>query len=456
MAKSILKPLLVVEDDPGLQSQLRWSFEGYNVVLASDRESALVELERHKPAVVTLDLGLPPDPANATEGLKTLEQILAIDPHTKIVVVTGNDEYENAVKAIAKGAYDFYQKPIDPDILGLIINRAYRLYELEEENRKLLSRTTAAPLEGVIAASPQMLKVCRTVEKVGPTDATTLLLGESGTGKEVIAKALHALSSRANKPFIAINSAAIPENLLESELFGYEKGAFTGAAKQTKGKIEYADGGTFFLDEVGDLPMALQAKILRFLQERVIERVGGRKEIPVDVRVICATHRELSELITEGSFREDLYYRISEITIKIPPLREREGDALLLARVFLDRFNRQNSKSIKGFSADALSAIESHGWPGNVRELENKVKRAVIMADGTQILAEDLDLADTSNENQDVEMVINLRQVRESAERKAIHRALSMCKDNISQAAELLGVSRPTLYDLMARYGMKR
>jgi len=456
MAKSALKSLLIVEDDPGLQSQLRWAFEGYNILVAGDRPTALSELENHKPPVVTLDLGLPPDSTNASEGFKTLEQILKIAPHTKVVVVTGNDEFENAVKAIALGAYDFYQKPIEPEILGMIINRAYRLFELEAENRKLSDQTTSSPLEGVIAASPQMLKICRTVEKVAPTDATTLLLGESGTGKEVVARALHAMSSRAKSAFVAINSAAIPENLLESELFGYEKGAFTGATKQTKGKIEYANGGTFFLDEVGDLPLPLQAKILRFLQERVIERVGGRKEIPVDVRIICATHQDLKELIKGSSFREDLYYRISEITVNIPSLREREGDSLLLARVFLNRFNRQHNKTIKGFAVDALNAIESYTWPGNVRELENKVKRAVIMADGNQIVADDLDLQDIADENMSEEIIINLRKVRETAERRAIHRALSMCKDNISQAAELLGVSRPTLYDLMARYSMKR
>ncbi len=456
MVKPTLKSLLIVEDDPGLQSQLRWAFEGYNILVAGDRETALSELENHKPPVVTLDLGLPPDATNASEGFKALAQMLKIAPHTKVVVVTGNDEFENAVKAIALGAYDYYQKPIEPEILGLIINRAHRLYELESENRKLAEQSAASPIEGIMAASPQMLKICRTIEKVAPTDATTLLLGESGTGKEVIARALHAMSPRAKFPFVAINSAAIPENLLESELFGYEKGAFTGASKQTKGKIEYANGGTFFLDEVGDLPLALQAKILRFLQERVIERVGGRKEIPVDVRIVCATHQDLKNLIKDSTFREDLYYRISEITIDIPPLRAREGDSLLLSRIFLNRFNRDQNKSIKGFAADALSAIESYHWPGNVRELENKVKRAVIMADGNQIVADDLDLQEFSDENSDEDMVINLRKVREAAERKAIHRALSMCKDNISQAAELLGVSRPTLYDLMARYNMKR
>jgi len=453
MTKPALKSLLIIEDDVGLQSQLRWSFENYDVLVAGDRETALAEMEKYKPPVVTLDLGLPPDPANASEGFETLGAILSLAPHTKVIVVTGNDDRENAVKAIGMGAYDFYQKPIDPEILSLIVDRAYALFHLEKENRQLSEQNLFSPLQGVIASSPQMLKVCRTVEKLAPTDVTTLLLGESGTGKEVIAQAIHALSPRAKKPFIAINSAAIPENLLESELFGYEKGAFTGAAKQTRGKIEYANGGTFFLDEVGDLPLALQAKMLRFLQERVIERVGGREEIPVDVRVICATHQNLPELIQSTGFREDLYYRISEITLDIPALREREGDALLLSRVFLDRYNQQLKKNYKGFTPDAITAIEHHSWPGNVRELENKVKRSVIMAEGQQITAEDLDLNIDENTS---EISVDLRQVRETAERLAIQRALTLCKDNISQAAELLGVSRPTLYDLMTRYGLKR
>jgi two-component system, NtrC family, response regulator len=454
MVKAPIKSLLVVEDDLGIQSQLRWAFDGYDVHIAGDSEAAIAEVEKHQPPVVTLDLGLPPDSANASQGFKTLEAILSIAPHTKVIVVTGNDDNENAVKAVGMGAYDFYQKPIDPDILGLIVSRAYNLYQLEQQNRKLQQRAVSSPLEGVIASSPQMLKVCRTVEKLAPTDVTTLLLGESGTGKEIIARAIHSLSPRAEKPFIAINSAAIPENLLESELFGYEKGAYTWANKQTKGKIEFANGGTFFLDEVGDLPAALQAKMLRFLQERVIERVGGREEIPIDVRVICATHQDLSRLIQEGIFREDLYYRISEISIEIPSLRERDGDSLLMARVFLDRFNQQLKKNFKGFTADALAAIENYSWPGNVRELENKVKRAVIMAEGQHISADDLELGGSSEGANDV--VMDLRQVRESAERLAIQRALTMCKDNVSQAADLLGVSRPTLYDLMTRYGLKK
>jgi two-component system NtrC family response regulator len=357
MAKQKLMPLLIVEDDPGLQKQLKWCFEGYEVVVAGDRSKAISELRRYEPPVVTLDLGLPPDPANATEGLATLEEILQLAPHTKVIVVTGNDEKENALRAISLGAYDYYQKPIEPDILGLIIERANRLYELEAENRRLADQKISSPLNGIIAASPQMLKVCQTVEKVAPVDVTTLLLGESGTGKELLAKALHDLSPRVSGPFVAINCAAIPETLLESELFGYEKGAFTGAAKQTRGKIEHAEGGTLFLDEIGDLSAALQAKLLRFLQERIIERVGGRKEIPVDVRVICATHQDLQKLIETTEFREDLYYRISEITIQIPPLRDRDGDIVLLAKDFLNKFNQQNAKTIKGFNSDAITKL---------------------------------------------------------------------------------------------------
>jgi two-component system NtrC family response regulator len=450
MTKERPKYLLVVEDDPGLQSQLRWSFDGYEVLIADDRESAITHLRRYEPSVVTLDLGLPPDPSNASEGLALLEEIINLAPQTKVIVVTGNDDRENAIKAIGLGAYDFYQKPIEPEILGLIIERAYKLYQLEDEYQKLLLKNEQSPIEGIIGGSPEMLKVCRTVEKVAPTDVTTLILGESGTGKELIARALHNLSPRANEKFLAINCAAIPETLLESELFGYEKGAFTGANKQTLGKFEYAHKGTFFLDEVGDLPMALQAKMLRFLQERVIERVGGREEIPVDVRIVCATHQDLSQLIEEGRFREDLYYRISEISINLPPLRDRGDDVLMLAKVFLDRYNKQNKRNIKGFSDNALAAIANYPWPGNIRELENKIKRAVIMAEGIQITAEELEL-----DEQGESLLVNLRQIRDEAERTAISRALIICGDSISRAAQILGVSRPTLYDLMNKHGFK-
>ncbi len=443
--------ILLVEDDPGLQKQLKWSLGDYELVLATDRDSAIAQLRRHEPAVVLLDLGLPPDADGANEGLAALQQILSLVPITKVIVVTGNLDRSNAVKAIQLGAYDFFQKPFDPDVLALMIARALHVHALEVENRLLLVQKGGSALSGLITSSESMLKVCRTVEKVAPANATVLLLGESGTGKEVLARAVHELSPRVGKRFVAINCAAIPDTLLESELFGYEKGAFTGAAKQTIGKIEYANEGTLFLDEIGDLPMPLQAKLLRFLQERVIERLGGRGEIPVDVRVVCATHRDLAGMIREGGFREDLYYRLSEIAIQIPPLRERPGDAVLLAQAFLERNAREMGRGIKGFTADALAALEAHGWPGNVREMENMIKRATIMADGTQITAADLGLDDGPIELQP----FNLRQAREHAERLAVSRALAHSEGNIAQAAELLGVTRPTLYDLMAKIGIK-
>ena len=444
------RKLLIIEDDPGLQSQLRWCFEGYEVVTASDQETALIEVRHHEPPVVTLDLGLPPDPTNASEGLATLEGILVLAPATKVIVVTGNDDRDNALRAVALGAYDFYQKPVDADILKLIVDRAYKLYELEQENRKL-AQQGGSLLQGIIAVNPVMLDICRTIEKIAPTNVSVLLLGESGTGKELLARALHQLSPRGQCNFVAINCAAIPDTLLESELFGYEKGAFTGAIKQTKGKIEYADGGTFFLDEVGDLPASLQAKLLRFLQERVIERIGGREAIPVDVRVVCATHRDLQTLISEDLFREDLYYRISEIIIQIPALRERSEDIVVLARTLLDSYSRKLRRPMRGFSKDAVFALESYSWPGNVRELENKIKRAVIMSDSNQITAGDLELEDIATDA----APLDLRHMRESAERQALSKALNYAAGNLSQAAELLGIARPTLYALLNKYRMK-
>lgn len=453
MAKRSQMPvLLLVEDDPGLLSQLRWCFDDFEVVTATNRDEAITQLRRAEPSVVTLDLGLPPDPGGASEGLATLEQILSLAPQTKVIVVTGNDDRDNAVRAVALGAYDFYQKPVDAELLKLIVQRAYQIYELEQENRRLQQNQGASPLPGLIAGSPEMLKICRTVEKVAPVDVTTLLLGESGTGKEVVARAIHSRSHRRDASFVAINCAAIPENLLESELFGHEKGAFTGATRQSRGKIEYADGGTLFLDEVGDLALSLQAKLLRFLQERSIERVGGREDIPVDVRVICATHQDLQALIAENAFREDLFYRISEMSITIPPLRERTDDAHLLARVFLERFAGEQGKAAKEFAPEALGAIKAHNWPGNVRELENRVKRAVVMADGAQITSEDLELSDAGEDP----LMLNLRQVRDDAEGRALRHTLQIVDGNISRAAELLGVSRPTLYDLLKKHGLNR
>jgi len=450
MADNTLKPLLVVEDNPGIQKQLKWSFEGYKVLLAGDRASAIEQLQKQNAPVVTLDLGLPPDPANASEGLATLQDILKLAPHTKVIVVTGNDDRANALEAISLGAYDYYQKPIDPDILGLIVDRAYHLYELEEESRRLAMAEGSSPLDGVLGASEAMLSACRLVEKVGPSEATSLILGESGTGKELFAQALHRLSPRKDKPFIALNCAAIPDNLLESELFGYEKGAFTGAVKQTKGKIEAASGGTFFLDEIGDMPLLLQAKMLRFLQERVVERLGGREIIEVDVRIVCATHRNLSQLIKEGEFREDLFFRISEIVIDVPALRERDNDKLLLAQTFLQQFGEKNGRSFRGFTEPARAMIDSYDWPGNVRELENRIKRAVVLADDSRISLTDLGFEEQSVQSDS----LNLRQARKQAEREVIQRALTIYDNNVTHAAEALGISRPSLYQLVKKLDM--
>jgi two-component system NtrC family response regulator len=449
--------LMMVEDDLGLQKQMRWSFDQYNVVFAQDRESAIAQLRRHEPAVVTLDLGLPPDADGTSEGFATLEQIVSLAPATKVIVLTGQNDRANALKAIGSGAYDFFAKPFEADILGLVLERAFRLADLERENRLLQSRQTGdAPLDGLLTRDPGMHKLCRQIEKLAPTTATVLLHGESGTGKEVLARALHDLSPRKDKRFVAINCAAIPENLLESELFGHEKGAFTGAVRQTQGKIEVADGGTLFLDEIGDLPHSLQAKLLRFLQERTIERIGGRAEIPVDVRVICATHRNLRERIAEGAFREDLFYRLTEMIVTIPPLRDRAGDATLLAHAFVQRFGAQNGRGRLTLRDDALDAIERHGWPGNVRELENCIKRAVIMADGNSIGADDLGLPAGAPHSSDPDGErFNLRQVRDEAEREAVVKVMARVEGNIARAADLLGVSRPTLYDMLNRFGLR-
>jgi two-component system NtrC family response regulator len=445
------RKLLVVEDDVGLQKQLRWGLDAYDVLVAGDRETALTLLRRHQPSVITMDLGLPPDADGATEGLALLQQVLATAPDTKVIVLSGNKDRFNVLKAIGMGAYDFHQKPFDADLLALVIERAFFLHGVQQDNRRMLQIEADSPLSGIISRDPGMLKVCRSVEKVAPSSATVLLLGASGCGKELIARGLHRLSARHDKRFVAINCAAIPEHLLESELFGYEKGAFTGAVRQTPGKIELAQGGTFFLDEIGDMAMALQAKLLRFLQERVIERVGGRSEIAVDVRIVCATHRNLKALVDEGAFREDLFYRLSEIVLMIPPLRDRVGDAVLLAQHFKNRFCASEGRSTMHFSTDAMAAIEAYAWPGNVREMENCIKRAVIMADGTQITAADLGLP----EGVPAEENIDLRTARDAAEYRVMVKALGRSGGNIARAAELLGISRPTLYDLMAHHGIK-
>jgi two-component system, NtrC family, response regulator len=439
--------LLIVEDDPGLQQQLKWCFDEYQVLQATERAGAIAQMRRFEPAVVLQDLGLPPDAAGVSEGLATLQELLKLAPRTKIIVVTGNVDRDNALRAVGLGAYDFYTKPVDTDVLKLIVHRAFHIAGLEAENLRLRQAQLATSFEGIVATEESMQKVCRMVEKVAPTNASVLILGESGTGKELIARAIHSRSERREKRFMAINCAAIPEQLLESELFGYEKGAYTGAVKQTIGRIETAEGGTLFLDEIGDMPVTLQAKLLRFLQDRKIERVGGRQEIPVDVRVVCATNQDLQALIAAQRFREDLYYRISEVTLNLPPLRKRPGDAVVLAQALLQR-SAPTAQAPRGYTEEALVAIQRHGWPGNVRELENRVKAASIMASGTLITAEDLGLSGNTGQF----AMLNLKAVRSQAERQAVQQAMALVDGNVSQAAELLGVTRPTLYDLMEKY----
>ena len=439
--------LLIVEDDAGLQRQLRWAYDDYEVIVAGDRREAIDAVRAEEPAVVTLDLGLPPDPDGVAEGFATLGEILRLKPDTKVIVASGHGARESALRAIAEGAWDFYQKPIDIDALGLIVARAFHVHALEEENRRLATAPREA-LGGLITAAPEMIKVTGMIERVATADVSVMLLGASGTGKEVLARGLHEKSGRKGQ-FVAINCAAIPETLLESELFGHEKGAFTGAVKTTEGKIELADGGTLFLDEIGDVPLPLQVKLLRFLQERVIERIGGRKAIAVDTRIVCATHQDVDAMVASGSFREDLYYRLAEIVVRIPSLAERTGDPVLLARHFLHHYAKAMNRPVTGLSPDALSAIDAWGWPGNVRELENRMKRAVIMADGKQVTAIDLDLAERETAEP-----INLKAVRESADRKAIRHALARAEGNISNTAKLLGISRPTLYDLLKNYDL--
>ncbi len=447
--------LLVVEDDEGLQAQLKWAYDDFDVVLAGTRQAALAALRSEEPAVVTLDLGLPPDPDGTSEGFAVLEAIMALKPDTKVIVASGHGARESALRAVEQGAYDFYQKPVDIDTLGLIVQRAYRLHRLEQENRCLAEKVgeERTVLGSMITAAPEMAKVARTIERVAPTNVSVMLLGASGTGKELLARGVHESSDRKDGSFVAINCAAIPENLLESELFGHERGAFTGAVKTTEGKIELASGGTLFLDEVGDIPLPLQVKLLRFLQERTIERIGGRKPIAVDTRIVCATHQNLEAMIAEGTFREDLFYRLAEIVVKVPRLAERPGDAVLLAKHFLTRFAKEMNPQVKGFAADALAAIDGLAWPGNVRELENRVKRAVIMADGKLVSADDLDLPQSDEDGGD--LALNLKAAREQADRRMIRQALARSEGNISNTAKLLGISRPTLYDLLKQYDLQ-
>ena len=428
--------LLIVEDDPGLQRQLRWAYEEYQLFIAGDREEAIEMLRAEAPDVVTLDLGLPPDPDGTSEGFATLAEILQIKPDTKVIVASGHGARESALGAISGGAYDFYQKPVDIDELGLIVRRAFHVHALEKENARLAEVAPEGErvLGRLITGAPEMMRVARTIERVAGAQVSVLLLGASGTGKELLAQGLHDASARRQAPFVALNCAALPEALLDAELFGEQGGP---------GKIALAQGGTLFLDEVGDLPPALQAKLLRLLQERMM--------LP-DVRIVCATHHDLEAMIGAGTFREDLYYRLAEIVVRVPMLRERPGDPALLARHFLNRFAKEMNPQVKGLAPDALAALDGWAWPGNVRELENRVKRAVIMADGKHVTAADLDLDGERVEGSDV---VNLKAAREMADRRAIRRAIARTDGNISGAAKMLGISRPTLYDLLKHYQMQ-
>ncbi|MEM8987664.1 MAG: PEP-CTERM-box response regulator transcription factor [Pseudomonadota bacterium] len=446
-----MEKLLIIDDDPGIVRSLKWAFDDYDVVAAEDRPSGVAAFERHKPKVVTLDLGLPPAVDDATEGLATLAEILKIEPATKVIVVSGNEDRTNAVKAVANGAYDFYGKPIDAEVLGLIVRRAFHVHQLEQENRALQAQNRNG-VHGLMTADDSMLRVVKLIEKVAPSSANVLILGESGTGKELVARALHNLSDRGEGRFIAINCAAIPENLLESELFGYEKGAFTGAAKQTIGKIELAHKGTLFLDEIGDMPMALQAKLLRFIQERQIERVGGRQTIDVDTRIVSATHRNLQSFIEDGAFREDLFYRIGEISIDVPPLRERGADVVLLGKHFIDKYARENKVGPLQLADGAEAALLRHVWRGNVRELENCVKRAVILANGPSISAEELGIGAATEGASAPAVPKTIKDARHEAERSALQAAMEKAEGNLSAAAKVLGVSRPTLYNLLKQH----
>ena len=442
--------LLIIEDDVGLCNQYRWAFPAYDTLFAHSRQQALSVVQRDQPRLAIMDLGLPPDPDGVSEGFATLEEIGRLAPELKVIVATSHGDRSYALRAVASGAYDFCEKPIEIEVLRTVVARALRLYELEQENRELAQASVPTPLQRIVTGSDAMLKVNRTIERVAPTNVTVLLLGESGTGKELLARAVHELSPRASQPFVAIKCGAIPETLLESELFGHERGAFTGAVKQSIGKIESAHHGTLFLDEIGDLPLPLQVKLLRFLQEQTVERVGGRTLIPVDVRVVSATNVAIEERVERGNFRGDLFYRLNAVSVRIPPLRERPGDAILLARFFLSRFNRELNRSLRGFTEAAVAAIGAHSWPGNVRELENRVKRAVVMADGRLIDAPDLELVSPQGEAPD----FDLRGARLRAEREVLQRALSHSNNRLSATAKLMGVSRPTLYGLLESHDL--
>jgi two-component system NtrC family response regulator len=448
-----MKPrLLIVDDDETIRTQMKWSLgQDYEVALAEDRAGALELFQSLRPAVVLLDLGLPPRPADPEEGLATLSDLLGADPFAKVVIITGQSEKENALRAIGAGAYDLLCKPVEMEELKLHLKRCFYVAGLEREHSQLQRALVSDDFEGMLGTSAAMQAVFASVRKVATTDVPVLILGESGTGKEMVARAIHRRSGRKDGPFVAINCGAIPENLLESELFGHEKGAFTGAHVQRRGRIELADGGTLFLDEIGELPMALQVKLLRFVQEQTIERIGGRVPLQVDTRVVAATNVDLKKAMTESRFREDLFYRLAVVVVKLPALRARIADVPVLAKAFLRQFARQSHRTSLDFNAKALRALEHHDWPGNVRELENRIKRAVIMAEGRHVTPEDLEMGDAGPGR-----IRTLKEAREAAEREVVQLALDRSNGKISRAAEELGISRPTLYELMEKLGIDR
>ncbi len=451
---TVEKPkLLIVDDDEDIRVSMKWALSGdYAVLLAADRKGALEVFKREHPPVVTLDLGLPPDPHGVEEGMRLMAEILEMDALVKVVIISGQDEKDNAIRAIGEGAYDFFCKPIYVDELKVVLNRVFRVSQLERKHLELQAGRVREAFEEMLGTSPQINEVFATVEKIAGTDVPVLIMGESGTGKELVAKAIHGRSARRDGPFVAINCAAIPDNLLESELFGHEKGAFTGAHVKRKGRIELADGGTLFLDEIGDLSLGLQVKLLRFLQEHRIERVGGRAEITVDTRVLAATNTDLHRAMSENRFREDLYYRLGVVMITVPPLREREGDISFLSQAFMRKYAAENKRKITGLTKQAVRALEAHSWPGNVRELENRMKRAVIMAQGARLTVEDLQLVSPYTKYEGA----GLKKAREDLEKDLIVQSLAKNRGNLTRVAADLGISRPTLYELMDKLGVAR
>jgi len=448
-----MKPtLLIVDDDEEIRTQMKWGLaKTYQIFLAEDRPSAIETFQAERPLVVLLDLGLPPRPTDPEEGLATLSDLLALERLAKVIVVTGQGEKAVALRAIGGGAWDFHCKPVEMEELKLVIKRAFYVAGLDMEIRQMQQLVSGNTFEGMLGNSPAIRSAFESIRKVATTDAPVLLLGESGTGKEMAARAIHQGSARKDGPFVAINCSAIPETLLESELFGHEKGSFTGAHAQRKGRLESANGGTLFLDEIGEIPLPLQVKLLRFLQEQCIERVGGRQSIPIDARVVTATNSDLRKGMLTGTFREDLYYRLAVVQIVLPPLREREGDVRLLAQYFLQKFTHQQGKAGLALDQEALRALDRYPWPGNVRQLENNIRRAVIMAEGKRLTVRDLELSPEAGGPS-----LTLKDARENLERDMIQTTLRKYSGKIAPAASELGVSRPTLYDLMDKYGIAK